>query len=343
MRLSFLLGRSAPAARERRPCTQRPEGGETSPGRRGRRPSTTNDDAQQTADIHPPARSRAHGGARARGRPGRFGGERPEPGDREHARLDHRPARRAGNAAVDDRRRPLPARGRRPGDAREGEGLDPGGADRVRARAAGAGAGHDCAADRRRLTRRGLILAAALAVALVAAPAALAVALVAAPAALAIRFTDDSYLVPTGVVGQPYAHQLRGNGGCGPAFPYQFRVLSGSLPPGLSLSQDGLVSGTPTQAGSWSFWLELSDQDPPSAAWCRPAKSQREFTIAVAPRDTGAQQAQPPAATLPQPPPSQPPAGSLSQPPGGIQVGPPLPADQGGSQAGGQVNVDKDK
>jgi hypothetical protein len=106
-------------------------------------------------------------------------------------------------------------------------------------------------------------------------------ALVAAPAALALRFSDDSYFTPEGVVGQPYTHWFKGEGGCGPALPYQFRILGGSLPPGLSLAKSGLVSGTPTEAGSWSFWVELSDEDPPSASWCRPAKSEREFTIRI--------------------------------------------------------------
>jgi hypothetical protein len=107
------------------------------------------------------------------------------------------------------------------------------------------------------------------------------VALVAVPAALAIRFTDDSYNMPTGVVGQPYTKQFNGAGGCGPALPYQYTLISGSLPPGLSLSFSGLISGTPTQAGSWSFYVNLSDQNPPSASWCRPAESQRQFTITV--------------------------------------------------------------
>jgi hypothetical protein len=87
---------------------------------------------------------------------------------------------------------------------------------------------------------------------------ALALGLVLVPTASAIRFTDDSYLVPEGAVGEYYAHEFTGDGGCGPALPYQFRVLSGALPPGLSLTGDGLLVGIPTQAGSWSFWLELS-------------------------------------------------------------------------------------
>src|SRR5207253_1500217 len=104
------------------------------------------------------------------------------------------------------------------------------------------------------------------------------VALVVVPAALAIRFTDDSYNMPTGVVGQSYSKQFAGAGGCGPALPYQYTLISGALPPGLSLSFGGLISGTPSTTGSWSFYVNLSDQNPPSADWCRPAESQRQFT-----------------------------------------------------------------
>jgi hypothetical protein len=106
-------------------------------------------------------------------------------------------------------------------------------------------------------------------------------ALVIAPAALAIRFTDDSFNTPTGETGKAYSFQFHGAGGCGPALPYQYRVLSGALPPGLSLASSGLISGTPTQGGGWSFWVELSDENPPSASWCVPATAQREFSISI--------------------------------------------------------------
>jgi hypothetical protein len=135
-------------------------------------------------------------------------------------------------------------------------------------------------------------------------------ALVVVPSALALRFTDDSYQVPTGSVGSFYSHQYSGDGGCGPALPYQFRILSGALPPGLSLASDGLVSGVPTRAGDWSFWLELSDQDPPSASWCRPATSQRQFTIPIGP--------------------------SNGKP--GVQVGPAAPGNGGGGTSGGNIS-----
>jgi hypothetical protein len=106
-------------------------------------------------------------------------------------------------------------------------------------------------------------------------------ALVAVPAALAIRFTDDSYNMPTGTVGQSYSKAFGGAGGCGPALPYQYTIIGGNLPPGLSLSFSGTISGTPSAAGSYSFWVDLSDQNPPSADWCRPEDAQREFTIVV--------------------------------------------------------------
>jgi large repetitive protein len=123
-----------------------------------------------------------------------------------------------------------------------------------------------------------------------------AFAVVLAPDSLAVRFADtpcteaadSSRLCPAGVVGNTYLVRLTGEGGCGPdpnvpgsGLPYRFRLLNGALPPGLSLDKDGLLHGTPTTAGTWSFWLELSDEDPPSAAWCVPKKAEREFIVMV--------------------------------------------------------------
>jgi hypothetical protein len=139
-------------------------------------------------------------------------------------------------------------------------------------------------------------------------------ALIAVPLALALGFTDDSFNIPPAYVGQPYTKQFDGRGGCGPALPYQYTIIGGALPPGLSLSLSGLISGTPTQAGSYSFWVNLSDQDPPSASWCRPASSQREFTINVS--ATGPPPPRPPPPII-QPPPPPPLTISSSSVPGG--------------------------
>jgi hypothetical protein len=116
---------------------------------------------------------------------------------------------------------------------------------------------------------------------------------------LAVRFADapcpeagpgGPRICPTGVVGKRYEVWLDGEGGCGPdpnvpgsGLPYQFRLLNGSLPPGLSLGKQGLLSGVPTKVGTWSVWVELSDEDPPSATWCVPKKSERELIVQVAP------------------------------------------------------------
>jgi large repetitive protein len=124
--------------------------------------------------------------------------------------------------------------------------------------------------------------------------------------ASAIRFADalcpeagagGIRVCPAAVIGTPYSIKLDGAGGCGPdpnvpgsGLPYQFRVLNGALPQGISLSKDGVLSGVPVAVGTWSFWVELSDQDPPSASWCVPSKSQREFSLAVGapPAEVGA-------------------------------------------------------
>lgn len=106
-------------------------------------------------------------------------------------------------------------------------------------------------------------------------------ALIFASGAWALRFTDESYFAPVGTVGSPYSFTFTGAGGCGPALPYQFSVIGGSLPPGLTLASTGRVSGTPIQAGGWSFWVNLSDENPPSASWCVPSNAQREFTITI--------------------------------------------------------------
>jgi hypothetical protein len=106
-------------------------------------------------------------------------------------------------------------------------------------------------------------------------------ALVVTPVALAIRFTDASYNVPVGETGKQYHHKFDGAAGCGPALPYQFRVLSGSLPPGLVLDKDGTVHGIPTATGDYLVYVELSDENPPSQSWCRPATAQRDFTFKI--------------------------------------------------------------
>jgi hypothetical protein len=144
-------------------------------------------------------------------------------------------------------------------------------------------------------------------------------ALIVVPPAFALAFTDDSFNIPPAYVGQPYSKQFNGRGGCGPALPYRFTIIGGALPPGLLLSPSGLISGTPTTAGSYSFWVNLGDQNPPSATWCNPANSQREFTINVS--STGAPQPVPPPPITKPPPPPPLKVTSSSVPGGEVDLG----------------------
>jgi hypothetical protein len=83
-------------------------------------------------------------------------------------------------------------------------------------------------------------------------------------AARALDFNDESEKAPSGEVGREYYFPLDSHGGCDDA-PYHYVVESGELPPGLTLSlltergRAGLVSGTPTEAGTWSAWIALKD------------------------------------------------------------------------------------
>lgn len=60
-----------------------------------------------------------------------------------------------------------------------------------------------------------------------------------------------------GAVGQPYSHRF---GVTGNTFYDEFRyeIISGALPPGLTLSRDGTISGTPTAVGSYSFGVRVT-------------------------------------------------------------------------------------
>jgi uncharacterized protein YhjY with autotransporter beta-barrel domain len=63
--------------------------------------------------------------------------------------------------------------------------------------------------------------------------------------------------VPNATVGTPYSQTLSASGGTG---PYTF-AATGSVPPGLTLSAGGTLSGTPTTAGDFSFTATATDAD----------------------------------------------------------------------------------
>ena len=75
----------------------------------------------------------------------------------------------------------------------------------------------------------------------------------------ALSVTTSS--LPGGVQGAAYATTtLAATGG---TLPYTWSIVSGSLPPGLSLSGAGVLSGTPTAIGSFSFTVQAADSSSP--------------------------------------------------------------------------------
>jgi putative Ig domain-containing protein len=102
-----------------------------------------------------------------------------------------------------------------------------------------------------------------------------------AGSAAALAFDDADYIWPNGEVGTPYYKQLLGrtdvgvpgsDGHCHDKC--KFVLINGSLPPGLTLHSDGLVDGTPTKLGVYSFWIQLQGRYGGTPA-------EREFSINV--------------------------------------------------------------
>jgi len=69
--------------------------------------------------------------------------------------------------------------------------------------------------------------------------------------------------LPNGTLGTPYSEQLTAAGGAG---GYVFTVGSGALPAGITLSSAGLLSGTPTAAGAFSFAVSVADSKQATAS-----------------------------------------------------------------------------
>jgi hypothetical protein len=80
---------------------------------------------------------------------------------------------------------------------------------------------------------------------------------IAQAAALAIATTS----LPNGTENISYSQPLSATGG---VKPYTWTLTSGSLPTGLLLSTAGVISGTPTAAGSFSFVVQVTDTEVPA-------------------------------------------------------------------------------
>ena len=69
--------------------------------------------------------------------------------------------------------------------------------------------------------------------------------------------------LPAGTVSQAYNRTLQASGGCG---TLSWMVSQGALPPGLTLSPTGTISGTPTHTGTFNFTVTVTDSLPQSGS-----------------------------------------------------------------------------
>jgi len=82
-----------------------------------------------------------------------------------------------------------------------------------------------------------------------------------------------------GSIGTAYSQSLTATGG---ATPYTWAVATGSLPAGLTLSTAGVISGTPTAAGTASFTVRVTDSFSPAVT----ARQALSLTITAVPAAT---------------------------------------------------------
>lgn len=91
---------------------------------------------------------------------------------------------------------------------------------------------------------------------------------------------------PPGKLGTSYSITFveTDGSGCGPG-EQTFHFDSGALPAGLTLASNGTLSGTPTQLGTFRFYVEMREpQDDP--AHCAGKRTQKRFTLTIC-RDLG--------------------------------------------------------
>lgn len=80
--------------------------------------------------------------------------------------------------------------------------------------------------------------------------------------------------LPNGGVAQAYSQALSASGGTA---GYSFAVTAGALPAGLSLASGGIISGTPTQGGTFNFDVTATD----SSTGTGPYTGVRSYTLTI--------------------------------------------------------------
>jgi large repetitive protein len=82
----------------------------------------------------------------------------------------------------------------------------------------------------------------------------------------ALDFDDEDPVPPHAEIGMVYSYVIGSHAGC---LPHRLEILSGELPPGLSIRSIALdksvVEGVATEAGTFSAWIALKDCDNHSA------------------------------------------------------------------------------
>jgi len=98
----------------------------------------------------------------------------------------------------------------------------------------------------------------------------LSLPLVVTPSASALDLcAEPQCQPPPAEQNSPYEFTFDAKEGC---LPYTFTYLNGTVPPGLAIAADGRLTGTPTEAGDFQFWVALDDNGGPQNPAC-PRKS----------------------------------------------------------------------
>jgi len=107
-------------------------------------------------------------------------------------------------------------------------------------------------------------------------------------AAPTLTLSPAAGALPSGTSGTAYSQNLSAAGG---QAPYAYAIASGTLPGGVTLSAGGVLSGTPTSSGTFSFSVRATDSTGGTAG-----EIVESYTLGVVP---GALSIAPPAGMLP--------------------------------------------
>ncbi|SDD45828.1 Calx-beta domain-containing protein [Aquimonas voraii] len=91
-----------------------------------------------------------------------------------------------------------------------------------------------------------------------------------------VPVTISPATLPNGTVAAAYSQTVTASGGVA---PYSFAVTAGSPPAGLTLSPGGVLSGTPTAGGTFSFTITATDTSP----FPGPFAGSQAYTLTIAP------------------------------------------------------------